>query len=219
MGRMSELKKYVEENREVGLDYCAQIFNLNRLSDTDVFYHVVFCLLVPAGNAKQTDKAVQHLRQIDYMNTTVDDITLYSYLRPYVRFPRQKAIRLHSFKRSAKSFIKGLKSMVKGGTSSHELRDYLRNRVKGMGYKAASHFLRDIGALDLAIVDTHVLKYKPYFMPKDKQHYEPGSPKQYLEIEEYFMKWAYEEFDMAPAHLDWFLWCKESGNPITALEY
>jgi N-glycosylase/DNA lyase len=109
--------------------------------------------------------------------------------------------------------------MVEGGTTSSELRDYLINRVNGMGYKAASHFLRDIGALDLAIVDTHVLKYKPYFMPKDKQHYEPGSPKQYLEIEKYFSEWAYKEFDMAPAYLDWFIWTLESGNGITSLEY
>lgn len=219
MGRLSELKEYVKEHREVGLNYCVEIFNLNRLSEEDVFYHIVFCLLVPAGNARKTDQAVQLLRKVDYLNTPIDDITLYSYLRPYVRFPRQKAVRLHSFKRMAKGFIKYLKQSMKSGIDSHMLRDSLVNRVRGMGYKAASHFLRDIGILDLAIVDTHVLKYKPYFMPKDKQHYEPGNPKQYVEIEAYFSKWAADEFDMAPAHLDWFLWCKESGNPITALEY
>jgi len=219
MTRLKELKKYIQENRETGLAYCSQIFNLTRLNEPDLFYHLVFCLLVPAGNARKTDQAVKLLKERNYLNKYIDDISLYYLIRSYVRFPRQKAVRLHSFKATAKSFIKGLKSMLEGNTEASELRDYLRNRVKGMGYKASSHFLRDIGVLNLAILDTHVLKYKPYFMPKNKQDYEPGRAKHYLEMEKYFSKWARKEFDMAPAHLDWFVWCKESGNPITALEY
>ena len=219
MTKIKELKTYVENHREAGLTHCKTTFSLSSLDDTKLFYQIVFCLLVPAGNAKQTNKAVQKLHEIDYFNKTIDDITLYSCIRPYVQFPRQKAIRLHSFKRSAKNFIKGLRAVIRTQTDSFMLRDYLILRVKGFGYKAASHFLRNLGVQNLVIIDTHILKYRSYFMPKDKQHYEPSSPKRYLEIEKYFTEWAIKEFDMSPAHLDWFLWNFESGNDITNLEY
>jgi len=219
MVEITELKNYVNKYREVGLKHCGTMFTLADLDDTKLFYQIVFCLLVPAGNAKQTDKAVQRLSELDYFNKPIDDITLYSCIRPYVRFPRQKAIRLHSFNRVSKNFIKGLRSLMKTQTDSSMLRDYLILRVKGFGYKTASHFLRNLGIQDLAIIDTHVLKYKPHFMPKNKQHYQPSSPSKYLEIEKYFIEWARKEFNMAPAHLDWFLWTLESGNEITSLEY
>ena len=219
MAEIRKLKNYVKEYRAVGLKHCEMMFTLEDLDDTKLFYQIVFCLLTPAGNAKQTDKAVQKLQEIDYFNKAIDDITLYSCIKPYVRFPRQKAIRLHSFKRSAKNFIKGLRATMKTQTDSFMLRDYLILRVKGFGYKAASHFLRNLGIQNLAIIDTHVLKYRSYFMPKNKRYYEPSNPKRYLEIEKYFAEWAIKEFNLSPAHLDWFLWNFESGNDITNLEY
>lgn len=219
MVKTQELKTYVEKYREVGLKHCGEMFSLDDLDDTKLFYQIVFCLLTPAGNAKQTDKVIQKLHEIDYFNKAIDDITLYSCIRPYVRFPRQKAIRLHSFKRSAKNFIKGLRAVIGTQTNSFMLRDYLILRVKGFGYKAASHFLRNLGIQNLAIIDTHVLKYRSSFMPKDKQYYEPSSPKRYLEIEKYFTEWAIKEFNLSPAHLDWFLCNFESGNDITSPEY
>ena len=43
--------------------------------------------------------------------------------------------------------------------SPMELREWLVKNVKGLGYKEASHFLRNIGkSEDLAILDRHILK-------------------------------------------------------------
>ncbi|MDD2678902.1 MAG: N-glycosylase/DNA lyase, partial [Candidatus Nanoarchaeia archaeon] len=66
--------------------------------------------------------------------------------------------------------------------NQHEARDYLAENVLGIGYKEASHFLRNIGYFDLAILDRHILALL-------KEHdYLKGLPKtltkkKYFEIE------------------------------------
>lgn len=217
MDKLTELKIYIEKNREAAIAHCNEMFDLSRYNDEEIFYRVVFCLLVPAGNARKTDDCLVRLRQIDYMNKSIDELTLYNILRPYIRFPRQKTVRLHSFKRGVKGFLRYLRENYRKNSGAY-LREALVNRVAGMGFKAASHFLRNMGITELAIIDTHILKYRTYYMPEDKQNYLPTSPKKYMELEKYFQKWAQEEFGLTVSHLDWLIWCKESGNEVTALD-
>lgn len=83
--------------------------------------------------------------------------------------------------------------------------------VKGMGYKEASHFLRNIGfADDLAILDRHILKNLKIFgiieeIPKSL------SKKKYLEIEEKMRNLA-NEVNIPLSHLDLLFWSKETGE-------
>lgn len=53
--------------------------------------------------------------------------------------------------------------------------------------------------------------------PVDLQEYIAASPKKYMELEKYFKIWA-QSMDLEPAYLDWLIWCKESGNSVTALD-
>lgn len=219
MSKLETLKEYININRSAGIDHMRKVFNIKLLSDEDIFYQLVFCLLVPAGNAKRTDIAVKILKDLNYYTNEINDLSLYNFIKEYVRFPKQKTRRLHSFKRSVKPIIKFIKKNLQDGRDSSRLRDGLVSRINGLGYKAASHFLRNVGIRDLAIIDTHVLKYRKYFMPENMRDYKPTSPNRYWIIEEYFNQWAENEFNLAPAELDWFLWTFESGNGITSLEY
>jgi N-glycosylase/DNA lyase len=80
-----------------------------------------------------------------------------------------------------------------------------------MGYKEASHFLRNIGfADDLAILDRHILKNLKIFgiieeIPKSL------SKKKYLEIEEKMRNLA-NEVNIPLSHLDLLFWSKETGE-------
>ena len=44
------------------------------------------------------------------------------------------------------------------GSDGRDLRAWLVREVKGLGWKEASHFLRNIGFRDLAILDRHILR-------------------------------------------------------------
>jgi len=68
------------------------------------------------------------------------------------RFPNKRA---HYICVAQKCFK--IKDMI-GGMPSKEARDFLVENVKGMGMKEASHFLRNTGRTDVAIIDRHILR-------------------------------------------------------------
>jgi len=80
-------------------------------------------------------------------------------------------------------------------------REWLVKHIKGLSYKEASHFLRNIqrDKGELAILDIHILKYLNY--PKS---YVP-SKKEYLRLERAFVEKA-EAFGIPAGKLDARLW-------------
>ncbi|MBD3304485.1 N-glycosylase/DNA lyase [Candidatus Woesearchaeota archaeon] len=92
-----------------------------------------------------------------------------------------------------------------------EAREWLIKNIKGVGYKEASHFLRNVGCKNLAILDRHIinlmhenriLKQKPNLTKKN-----------YLKIEEKFKNLAVR-LSMSPAELDLYMWYLKTGNVL-----
>lgn len=82
--------------------------------------------------------------------------------------------------------------------------------IKGLGYKEASHFLRNIGFTNLAIIDFHIvdlliknglLNEKPKSLSKKK----------YIEIED-ILKEIAEDLNLSLGELDLYLWYMETGK-------
>jgi N-glycosylase/DNA lyase len=90
-----------------------------------------------------------------------------------------------------------------------EKREWLVKNVKGIGYKEASHFLRNVGFLDYAILDRHIMRIMHNSgiieMPKNL------SRKRYLEIEKRFINLA-SKLEMRPGELDLYLWYLSTGK-------
>lgn len=88
-------------------------------------------------------------------------------------------------------------------------RNWLVKNIKGLGFKEASHFLRNTGTLDLAILDRHIIntmsEHKIIEKPKTM------TPKAYLSIEEKFNNLA-SKLNMSPAKLDLFIWYMKTGE-------
>ncbi|MBN1503091.1 N-glycosylase/DNA lyase [Candidatus Woesearchaeota archaeon] len=95
--------------------------------------------------------------------------------------------------------------------SDNELREWFVKNIKGLGYKEASHFLRNIGFDDYAIIDFHIIdllvKYNLIKRPKTI------SKIKYLEIEDLLRKIA-EASNLTLAELDLYLWCMETGKVL-----
>ncbi|MFN2497488.1 MAG: N-glycosylase/DNA lyase [Pyrinomonadaceae bacterium] len=95
-----------------------------------------------------------------------------------------------------------------------ERRDWLaqEKRIKGLGYKESSHFLRNIGIRGLAILDKHVMSCL-----QDLQVVETAKPPttrtRYLEVEEKLKSFAQDikiDFD----ELDLVLWSIKTGEVL-----
>ena len=91
-----------------------------------------------------------------------------------------------------------------------ECRERLVKQVKGFGYKEASHFLRNLGRKQVAILDRHILNWL-----KEKNYLKtiPStlSKSFYLELEELLERIA-ENKKVSLAELDLHLWYKKTGK-------
>jgi N-glycosylase/DNA lyase len=90
-------------------------------------------------------------------------------------------------------------------------RDWLVENIKGIGYKEASHFLRNIGfGENLAILDVHILRnLKKVGVIKELP--KSITKKRYLNIENKFKKFS-DRIKIPMAHLDLLFWSLETGK-------
>jgi len=120
------------------------------------------------------------------------------------RFPKTRAEYIVEARNHKDSLKKVLRSPDETGT-----REWLVKNVKGLGYKEASHFLRNIGHENLAIIDFHIIdilaKHKVIERPKTLTR------KRYLDIEMVLKKLA-KRLGMSLAELDLYLWFAETGK-------
>lgn len=90
-----------------------------------------------------------------------------------------------------------------------ERRAWLVDTITGLGYKEASHFLRNIGFDDYAIIDFHILdileRYHLIKKPKTL------TAKKYREIEGILRQLA-AQTNLSLAELDLYLWYLETGK-------
>ncbi len=88
-------------------------------------------------------------------------------------------------------------------------RDYLVSNLKGIGYKEASHFLRNVGVFDFSILDKHILNMIRKEHPERK--FLVGSRKNYLETEKTILEFA-DSISLEPGILDLYLWKIATGK-------
>lgn len=92
------------------------------------------------------------------------------------------------------------------------VRNDLAQNILGIGMKESSHFLRNIGFFELAILDRHILRLMDEYelieeIPKAL------SKKEYLRIEQIFQKLA-KEMNMSCAELDLYMWYMKTGEVL-----
>ncbi len=176
-------------------------------SDDDLFRELVFCLLTPQSRAKICWNAVQRLERKCMLNETEPDSVQKELTG--VRFSPKKSeyICLASQMFSHKS----LRSTLSSFSTPSMAREWLVLNVTGLGYKEASHFLRNIGlGEELAILDRHILKNLSFFGVIEIA---PSSlsKKTYMRIEQKMIEFS-DRINIPMGHLDLLLWYKEAGE-------
>ncbi|OYT53334.1 MAG: N-glycosylase [Candidatus Altiarchaeales archaeon ex4484_2] len=122
------------------------------------------------------------------------------------RFPNRRA----SFIVEARSHISSLEGVLSSGDSG-EVRDWLVGNVRGLGLKEASHFLRNVGFFDVAIIDFHIidLLVGKGLIKRPRSL----SRRRYLEVEGVLRKIA-DKAKMSLGELDLYLWYLETGKVL-----
>jgi len=121
-----------------------------------------------------------------------------------VRFHRKKAIYIREALNNTSLIAEILN--LKG----KEARDELVRNVKGLGLKEASHFLRNAGKKDVAIIDRHIARY---LKEKGYINSESLTPRKYLDCESILDEIASER-GMSLAELDLVIWYEKTGKVL-----
>ena len=178
-------------------------------SEDELFQELAFCLMTPQSSAKACWEAVGRLFRngLFYAGAAAE---LSDAIHP-IRFKHNKA----RYMVAARSlFLPGgvpcLRRLLSIQGEPPRMREWLVKNVKGLGFKEAGHFLRNIGlGEDLAILDRHILRTMNAHRVLRKI---PDSinRKPYLLFEKKFKQWA-DRLGIPPAHLDLLIWYQGTG--------
>jgi N-glycosylase/DNA lyase len=179
----------------------------SRVRPEDYFYELVYCLLTPQSSAKHAEQVVSLLYTAGFHNKHLIPEPFLRRKECYIRFHRTKSRHLLRMKDQFPVIAQKLSEPV----LAFELREWLVKNVLGLGYKEASHFLRNIGRNDgLAILDRHIMRNLERLdvissIPKSI------SKKHYIDIEQRFLKFAID-CGIALDELDLVFWSMETGE-------
>lgn len=180
-------------------------------TDEDIHIELSFCILTPQSKAKNAWQAITALRD-DGILFTGDAEKISEYLN-IVRFKNNKAKFLVLLREQMSDENGNIitKKFFSSFPTVFEMREWIVKNIKGMSYKEASHFLRNVGfGQEIAILDRHILRNLERLEVIDEI---PKSitPKIYKEIEERVKKFC-AETEIPMDELDLLLWYLEAGE-------
>lgn len=182
----------------------SEFAELGRKDERALFSEMCFCILT-ANYSAEGGMRIQTAIGDGFV--TLPEATLALRLRELGhRYPNVRA----KYIVEARKHLGSLKRIVSSSEGA-SLREWLAKNVKGLGYKEASHFLRNVGFTDVAILDFHIIDIlercgavvRPKTLTRNK----------YIEIENILKKFA-SKIGVNLAELDLYLWYLETGKVL-----
>ncbi len=187
-------------------DIKARLKEFESVPRTEYFYELSYCLLTPQSSAVNAGNAINELKRLNFQTRSINPEPVLNNKSYYIRFHKTKAIRLLEMRNKYSEIEELLIKRI----NPVEKREWLVENVKGLGWKEASHFLRNTGHKNLAILDRHILRNLVRCralqeIPKTL------STKEYLRIEKQFLDFA-EKVSITMDELDLVFWCMATGK-------
>lgn len=179
-------------------------------TDDDLWEEMVFCFFTGGCSAKMGLRSIAAVRPLLKNGTRRQLARSLSGVHRYPNARSRYVVESRAYLEQHCGFR--LRDKLAGFTCDQQRRDWLAKEkgVKGLGYKEASHFLRNIGFRGYAILDKHVLnclaELKIIDDPKP-----PNTRSRYLTIEgklQQFSEQAGIDFD----EMDLVLWSMKTGE-------
>jgi N-glycosylase/DNA lyase len=182
----------------------------DRGTDEELFTELVYCLITPMARGKMCCAAVDAMVRTGILFTGTRDQIKERLIG--ARFIHKKsAYIVEARERFLHNDSVPLRSIIRAIGDDQEARQWLIEKVKGIGYKEASHFLRNIGfTQDLAILDRHILR-NLYWLGAIQDIPDSLSRRRYLQIEKRMRAFS-DSIQIPMGHLDLLLWYKGTGE-------
>lgn len=197
----NEIKQVIDQRMK-------EFSSFSHKSSEDWFSELCFCLLTANSRAK-TAMAIQKELGFNGFYSLQQEKLVDCIKANKHRFHNTKAARIVEA-RTHKNIKSTMQNIVKT-EGQNKAREWLVKNIKGLGFKESSHFLRNTGHEDLAIIDRHILS----ILTQHNLIQNPitVSPKNYLEIESACSSLA-KQLDMSLSKLDLCLWYLKTGTVL-----
>jgi N-glycosylase/DNA lyase len=208
---IEELHKTHHEKREAIRARLAEFEGILREGDDErLFEELVFCIFTAGASARMGLNSIERIRPHLFK---AGRKRLTGLLIGAHRYPNARA----GYVVHTRDFLKrdcGLRlreRLDSFGDDMEARRDFFAKNpgVKGVGYKEASHYLRNIGYRGYAILDKHILRTLHEIGVIDSP-VPPGAKKKYLAVEDRMRKFA-EGIKINLDELDLLLWSNKTG--------
>ena len=200
--RKINILKQDEELRKT-INQKLKLFNTYKqeLAKESLFTELCYCILTANCHAQNCIN-IQTSFPYKFSKATKKQIKNHL-IKNHYRFPNIRTQYILEAQKE-KNKIKHILTTYKG----LKRRNWFVENIKGLGMKEASHYLRNIGYTDYAIIDTHIISIlqKHNLINKPKTM----TKKKYLELEQNLRKLA-ECTDLTLASLDLYLWYMQTG--------
>lgn len=213
---LEEIREQYRENKEVIEKRLEEFSELRDASEYRLFKELVFVILTSQTSAKKAWEAAEQLDREDLL-LNGDESEIAEVLRDNeVQYEENKASYIVENRETLsqptlQDPTKELKLSYKIDEDNLEkTRRWMVDNLKGVGWKAASHFLRNVGYRDVAIVSNYIAEdlYELGLIDSAKI---PSDEKAYLEAEQKMEKLS-KEVDISVEALDLVLWSMETGE-------
>ena len=171
------------------------------------FEELTYCLLTAYSSAERGQLCVDALCDCGaLMNGSLQEVAE-TLRRQGHRFADRRAEYIVEARRLAAE----LKQTIQGFTNTGDARRWLVENVKGLGWKESSHFLRNVGYLDVAILDRHIIaNMREHGLIQDDGR-KGLTKRRYLEYE-HLLEEVADRVGMAPGEMDLYLWYRKTGK-------
>ena len=208
------IEKVKETHSARGEDIRAKLAEFEAIwqkgSDEKLWEEMVFCFFTGGCSARMGLRSIEAVR---LLLLTGDHEELMNALVGRHRYPRARA----GYIVASRDFLQEhcqmlLRKKLNSFTNDLERRDWLvkEKRIKGLGYKEASHFLRNIGLKGYAILDKHILRSLAELGFIDEPT-PPNTRTKYLAIENKLKEFA-QQVEIDFDEMDLVLWSLKTGE-------
>ena len=208
---IEELKRiYLNKRREIR-ERLREFRTVGRTGSHErLFEELTFCIFTAGASARMGLRSVESVRSVLMSGSTRD---IQQALTGRHRFPNARG----AYVFETREYLRGhcglqLHDALRSFKSSDERRDFLAANpaVRGIGYKEASHFLRNIGYRGYAILDKHLVSRLTEFDVIDSPR-PPSTKKRYVAAEQRAKHFA-ESIGIDFDELDLLLWYTKTGE-------
>jgi len=202
MGLIEEINRLKSSELKRVIDRRIKEFEEAGKKQNNIFGELCFCILTANFSA---EKCIKIQKEMGKGFSFLPEKELAEELKKFGhRFPNARANYISEARKCESEMCRIMKSDGK------EMRDWLVQNVKGIGMKEASHFLRNIGYKDVAIIDFHILD----LLEREKLIIRKNMNKKfYLEVEG-ILEDLGKKVGLNLAELDLYLWYMETGKVL-----